>query len=1159
MRDEAKRDTATQHQVQAADPTASTWLAANAGSGKTRVLTDRVARLLLAGTAPQNVLCLTYTKAAASEMQNRLFRRLGEWSMAPDAALAHTLEVLGADAPRDAATLARARRLFARAIETPGGLKIQTIHAFCASILRRFPLEAGISPAFRELDEAEAAQLRAEVLSQIAEASQAEVEAVAAEVSDEDFGPLCDDILRHRAAFDPPLDAAGALAAFGLAPGSTVDALRADAVSAIGPDDLRAIADVFDGESKTMQALAPELRRIAGAGGGAAAFDDLCAVALVADRSRANSKIPTKNARIALGPLAETWDSMAEAIVAACEGERALAAARQTHALHRFAALFLPAYERAKAERGLVDFDDLIARTARLLDAPGVAEWVLYKLDGGIEHILVDEAQDTAPEQWRIVQLLTADFTSGASAHAPGDRTLFVVGDLKQSIYSFQGADPDSFIAERDRYRARLSATGQTLQELELAHSFRSAPEILRAVDETFAPGNRDGLGDYFEHIPFHGNAPGRVELWPRVEPADTGEDAPWYEPVDQRGEEHHHARLAAQVAEAARAMVDRAHLPGTDGPRPVTAGDILILVQSRGTLFHEIIRRCKAAGLDVAGADVLKLGEELAVRDVTALLAFLDTPEDSLSLAAALRSPLFGWSEGDLYDLAAGRQSRHLWQALRRRASDWPETVATLDDLRSAADFHRPFELIERILTRHDGRRRLVARLGPEAADGIDALLARALAHEGQAVPSLAAFLAAQEGEAARIKRQAEGRGAKLRVMTVHGAKGLESPIVILPDCGQQRRLRDVSDRVLVDAAGRPLWSARKAEAPRPLLELREQAVARREAESRRLLYVAMTRAETWLVLAASGELGARGDTWYEQARAGLERAGAVADDTRGAGGLLLQSQDWPAEGPHAPAAAATPPPALPGWARTAPPAPPRPARPRAPSDLGGAKALLHHLGPNTPGGGAAGDGGQRPPAHGALPAHGAPPAHGALPANGESRAPAGDAAVARGTRLHRLLEELPRHDPATWPAIAAALDPHAEGAEDELAEAAAILGDPGLAPLFTPGTLAEVPITASLPQLGGQRIAGSIDRLVVEGARVLAVDFKSNTLIPERPEDIPEGLLRQMGAYAAALGLIYPGHEIETALLWTRAPRLMTVPPALAAAALARAAPSS
>ncbi len=1146
MRDSAGRDAATLRQVEAADPTASTWLAANAGSGKTRVLTDRVARLLLAGTAPQNVLCLTYTKAAASEMQNRLFRRLGEWSMAPDAALAHTLDVLGARAPRDPATLAEARRLFARAIETPGGLKIQTIHAFCAAILRRFPLEAGVSPAFRELDEAEAARLRAEVLSQVAATHPAEIEAVGAEVADEDFGPLCDDILRHRAAFDPPLDEAGARAAFGLAPGATVAALREEAAAGLCPGDLRAIADILDGQSVTMQALAPELRRIAAAGAGAPAFDDLCAAALVADRTRANSRIPTKSARTALGPLADAWDALADALVAACEGERALAAARQTHALHRFAALFLPAYERAKAERGLVDFDDLIARTSRLLAAPGVAEWVLYKLDGGIEHILVDEAQDTAPEQWRIVELLTADFTSGASAHAPGERTLFVVGDLKQSIYSFQGADPESFTAERDRYRARLSATGQTLQELELAHSFRSAPEILRAVDETFAPDNRDGLGDYFDHIPFHGDAPGRVELWPPVETAEKGEDAPWYEPVDQRGEEHHHARLAAQVAEAARAMVDRAHLPGEGGPRPVTAGDILILVQSRGTLFHEIIRRCKAAGLDVAGADVLKLGEELAVRDVTALLAFLDTPEDSLSLAATLRSPLFGWSEGDLYDLAAGRQSRHLWPALRAREGDWPETVATLRDLRGAADFLRPFELIERLLTRHDGRRRLVARLGPEAADGIDALLARALAHEAQAVPSLTAFLAAQEGEAARIKRQAEGKGAKLRVMTVHGAKGLESPIVILPDCGQQRRLRDVSDRVLVDGAGRPLWSGRKAEAPRPLLDLREQAVARREAESRRLLYVAMTRAETWLVVAASGDLGARGGTWYEQARAGLERAGAVAHDAGGVGGLLLQSQDWPAEAPHAPAAAARPR-VLPDWAHTGPPAPPRPAPPRAPSDLGGAKALLHQLGPSTPGGGAAGDGGQRPPSRAAA------------PANGESCALKEDEAMARGTRLHRLLEELPRHEPARWPAIAAALDPHADGAGDELAEAAAILGDPALAPLFAPGTLAEVPVAATLPQLGGQRIAGNIDRLVVEGGRVLAVDFKSNTLIPDRAEDIPEGLLRQMGAYAAALALVFPGREIETALLWTRAPRLMPVPPELAAAALARAAASS
>ena len=1115
MKDAPRLDDASRRQVEAADPGASTWLAANAGSGKTRVLTDRVARLLLAGTRPQNVLCLTYTKAAASEMQNRLFRRLGEWAMAPDARLAHTLARLGVEEAEDAATQAEARRLFARAIETPGGLKIQTIHAFCASILRRFPLEAGISPAFRELDDAAAGRLRAEVLAGLAEAEPRIVEAVGAEISDEDFGPLCDDILRRRAAFEPALDDAGALAAFGLAPGTTAEAIRAEALATVTADELGAMAQVFAGQSKTMQARAPVLQRIAGEGIGPAAFDALCELCLVADRSRPDSRVPTKGARKAMGALAESYDALAEALAAACEQERALNAARQTAALHRFAARFLPAYDAAKADRGLVDFDDLIARTARLLGSPGVADWVLYKLDGGIEHVLVDEAQDTAPEQWRIIDLLTREFTSGASARGPGERTLFVVGDLKQSIYSFQGADPESFDAERERHRRRLGEIGERLQELELEHSFRSAPEVLRAVDATFAEGNREGLGEYFAHRPFLSDRPGRVELWPRVEAAGSEEDAPWYEPVDQIGEEHHHARLAAQVAQAARGMVERGRIPGADGPRPVSAGDILILVQSRGTLFHEIIRRCKAAGLDVAGADVLKLGEELAVRDVTALLSFLDTPEDSLSLAAALRSPLFGWSERDLYDLAAGRKARHLWQTLRARAGDFPQTHAALSDLRDSADFLRPYELIERILTRHDGRRRLVARLGPEAADGIDALLARALAHEERAVPSLTAFLAAQEGEEAKIKRQAEGKGAKLRVMTVHGAKGLESPVVILPDCGRQRRLRTVSDRVLLDEAGRALWSGRAADAPRPLRELREAAVARRTAEARRLLYVAMTRAESWLVVAAAGDLGATGDSWYEQVAAGLDRAGAVPDDSRGAGGLLLQSPDWPPEAPHAPAGAA-PSPALPAWATAAPPAPPRPARPRAPSDLGGAKAL---------------------------PGEGLPEAE----------------ALARGTRLHALLEHLPGHPAERWPEIAAAVTAPAPCPEDELAEARAILTAPDLAALFAPDTLAEVPVSAALPELGGARVSGTIDRLVVAPERVLAVDFKTNRQVPERAEDVPDGLLRQMGAYAAALAQVYPGRPVETALLWTGVPRLMPVPGPLAAAALARAVPPS
>ncbi|MEM1428927.1 MAG: double-strand break repair helicase AddA [Pseudomonadota bacterium] len=1108
-----QRDAATERQAEAADPSASTWVSANAGSGKTRVLTDRVARLLLDGAHPQRVLCLTYTKAAASEMQNRLFSRLGHWSMADDAELRQTLSVLGVGSAEAASTLSRARRLFARAIETPGGLKIQTIHSFCASILRRFPVEAGLSPGFREMDDAAADKLQRAVLSDLAERDPDVFADMAALVPDEDFAPLCAALQRHRQAFPAQPDWRATARRFELTGDETEAALCDAALQGIDPATCADMAEAIGGLSSTMDKLAAHLHAAARAPTPEARFHALSAGLLVADRSRVRANTPTAAARRALGPSAALLDAAAVSLLETVEQVRNLGAARATQVVHRFAAAFLPAYKAAKAERALLDFDDLIERTDELLRTPGVADWVLFRLDGGIEHVLVDEAQDTSPAQWRVIDLLTREFTAGEGRRDPGARTLFVVGDVKQSIYSFQGADPDNFLRMQDGFAARLDQIGVGLIPLELEYSFRSAPEILRTVDETFPPDNRDGLGETVLHRAFKADLPGRVELWPIIERQDGTADGAWYDPVDRTNPEHHHALLAAKVAQAARTMVQTGQLTASDGtPRRVTAGDILILVQSRGTIFHEVIRACKSVGLDVAGADVLKLAEELAVKDITALLAFLDLPEDSLSLATVLRSPLCGWTEAELYDLAQGRAERHLWASLRARAAEFPETHGMLSDLRDASEYLRPYELIERILTNHDGRRRLVARLGHEATDGIDALLSSALAHERTEVPSLTAFLAAQQARMTQIKRQAEGRGSKLRVMTVHGAKGLEAPIVILPDTAEQRRTGQFTEKLLSDEDGTPLWSVRRDEAPDKLARLRDAAIARRRAEARRLLYVAMTRAEQWLVVAAAGALGSDPSlSWYGQVEAGLNRAGASLTET---GGLILQSADWPAaraSGPEPRAVDRADP--LPGWATVPVPPPDRPPRTLAPSELGGEKAL---------------------------------PGEGGL-----SQA----AAKARGTRVHLLLEHLAAAPPAARAPLAQRLFAPEACPPDELQEALRVLDAPALAHLFGPGAIAEAAITAALPELGGVRLHGSVDRLILSQECVLAVDFKTNATRPDTPETVPEGILRQMGAYRAALSQTFPDRRVETAILWTRDATLMPLPDHLLQAALARA----
>lgn len=593
---------------------------------------------------------------------------------------------------------------------------------------------------------------------------------------------------------------------------------------------------------------------------------------------------PTKAVREANPGMTDALNALMARVETARDTRLALQARETAQILHRFASVFLPAYAAAKDARGMLDFDDLILRSRDLLNDPKVADWVLFKLDGGIDHILVDEAQDTSPVQWKLIERLSQEFTSGTGARADRQRTIFVVGDKKQSIYSF-GRRPRGFDRMKEDFRAKLEVTDAPLRDMVMEFSFRSAQTILSLVDETFQGRDASGFTQREKHKAFIAAMPGRVDLWPPVEKEETEEPPEWYDPVDIKTPGDPATRLAAQIARNVKAMLGTP-LPSKDGTKAtaITEGDILILVQRRSDLFHEIIRACKSEGLSVAGADRLRVGAELAVRDIAALLSFLATPEDSLSLACALRSPLFGWSEAQLFDLAHDRPSRYLWQSLRDRAAEFPETLAILNDLRGAADFLRPYDMIERILTRHDGRSRLLSRLGPEAEDGIDALLSRGHGLRAQRDRQPDGFLVWMETDDTEIKRQLDNAGNRIRVMTAHAAKGLESPIVILPDCAK-RDLR--VDAKLVAAGDTAVWRPRKEDLPAALQAIDEAGREAQWAERDRLLYVAMTRAEKWLIVAAAGELDKDGRDWYSKVRTGMLRSEAAEHIFEGGQGL--------------------------------------------------------------------------------------------------------------------------------------------------------------------------------------------------------------------------------------------------------------------------------
>lgn len=1104
---------ATRPQIRAAHPREAAWVSANAGSGKTKVLTDRVARLLLAGTLPQRILCVTFANAAAANIQNRLISRLGEWSMLPDPELGARLQDLGE--PEDALgpeRLARARTLFANALETPGGLKIQTLHSFASALLRQFPLEAGVSPQYVAIDERASKRLGEQVLDIVARHDRPAFDSMARYAHPNSLPVLVEEISSKRHLFGRENAEGRIHKMFGLADGASMEALSSGMFAPVDETFLAELRRVLkDGRPSDLTALA-RLERINASDPAERDLKILESVFLYGATAKEPfgpkiGRFPTKALRDAFGAEAELNGYMER--VAAMRGSRiSIAAAEKSAALHRFADALLASLDAQKRRAALLDFDDLILKARALLSDPETAGWVLYRLDGGIDHILVDEAQDVSPVQWEIVSRLAEEFTAGESARGSLNRTVFAVGDEKQSIFGFQGAAPEQFAEMRDHFRGKYEDAGRTFVEEELKFSFRSSEAVLNLVDSVFSDEAKTGFAAPTEHKAFKSDMPGRVDLWTFVEKTDDGEPPEW-DHASKLGyaDEPAHVLLARSIGEHISELLRTRHPrpDGSGGSRPIRPGDFLILVQRRAELFFEIIRELKRKDLPVAGTDRLRISEELAVRDLEALLSFLAVESDDLSLAAVLKSPLFGFSEQDLYRIAASRGEKNLFRALLEHEPRHRDAVRVLNDLRSLTDFLMPYELLERILTVHGGRSKMVARLGHEATEGINALLNQAIAYEDSEPPSLTGFLEWLAVEDMEVKRQLDEAGDEIRVMTVHGAKGLESPIVILPDTSA--RTPPMSNEILYGTGEFPLWKVARADEPEPVKAAREAYEEAAASERLRLLYVALTRAESWLVVCGAGRLSPDGNSWYQMVQEGLMSLGV--DQEQGADDLecRYQTGDWPQSAKEiaaeTPAGTEIPPSAM------SPVEPPvAETVPIAPSDLAGAKALPSPLGE-----------------------------------------PDEEIAKQRGSDIHHLLEHLPRHPRSEWrtaaPGILGAEERElsAQEFDDVYGEAERLLSDASLQHLFSGEALAEVAVTARLDEFDGEPLLGYIDRLVVTNGDVLAVDFKTNRAVPRVPEQTPDGILRQMGAYHLALEAVYPGRKVSTAILWTRTANLMPI----------------
>lgn len=1134
-------------QILAADPRLTVFVTANAGSGKTTTLVNRVARLLLDQVDPGAILCVTYTKAAAAEMQARLFDQLGGWAVLDDAALSRELARLDDGDPQamDHAALSSARKLFARALETPGGLKIQTIHAFCEKLLRRFPLEAGVSPRFTVLEDQAATALSHAAREDLARAAVADPDGpigqayshFAVELDWQRFQALLSMIEAKRADLLDYIDRAEAGTApdpwslTGAERDRSPEDLEHDFVAFIDPGEWNRMAEAMETGSANDKKIADAMSVAAPPYAGFAALSKV----FCTEKGDPRAKMGTKSApQGAVGWLLDLQTKF----LATREALRKAKVADDTVKVLTLARAHAAFYEAAKAQRGALDFPDLVARAAALLTESGAAAWVLYKLDGGVDHVLIDEAQDTAPEQWAIVRALTGEFYSGAKT----GRTVFAVGDEKQSIYSFQGARPERLRQERGAFLALAEGAGEPFAGPELNTSYRSTEEVLAFVDAVFADPDRTRAltgpqGDIARHLPARIGQHGAVDLWPLFLDEPAPETDAWDDPVDQESAGSARKRLARDLAREIRRQVESGVAVfdrSTRDLRPAGYGDYIVLVRRRDATFEEIIRALKTEGVPVAGADRLKLSSHIVFDDLISLARFALFPDDDLSLAEVLRSPLCDVDEDGLYALA-GREERkagQLWRDLRDRAHERPEWARARDALQAAigARGGDPFAFFSQALNRVDdtsrcGRARILARLGREAEEAIDETLNQVLAAENRGAIDLETCLAQLEAADVEVKRELEGARGEVRVMTVHGAKGLEAPIVILPDTTMKAKAQGPSLMPAVTPEGEgEAWlmapGSAKDDCPASA-DARAARQARTDDETLRLLYVALTRArDRVIVMGRASSRGAEADSWWSILEETFDRLGDQVREVDN--GVRRYGVD--PERRSVAADEVRPVAALPAWAASPPPA----------------DAAARFASPSRMEGGAI-----RIPAPSPL-----------------ANRTAGGASLGRfrrGDLIHRLLERLPEITPADRPDAARRLlaretDLDEAQRAEMIAAAFSVLDDARFAPVFGPGSRAEVALTGSAPDLPpGVAINGRIDRLVVTPERVLVVDYKTNRPAPDAVKAVDPAYVLQAAVYVAVLRRLYPDRPVEAALVWTDGPKLMPIPETLLAAALA------
>ena len=1029
-------------QKKASNPYVSAWVSASAGSGKTKVLADRVLNLMLMTGQTDKILCLTFTKVAAAEMANRTTHRLKKWSVMDEEELKKELENLTGEIP-EKEILERAKGLFAKALETPGGLKIMTIHSFCTTVLERFPLEAGVPPHFKVIEELEAGQLLSHSLDQVLESpnTEKEIQFLAQKMNKNDLLEALQNILKYRDVLE------GLLERF-----SGFNQLIFNLKKYFHIEKYLTEQEIISENFKEEE------------------WEGLIATYI----KKTDGQIPKKFLD----------DPVAHLVYETKEKIKAFHLVETDTALFKIAFQILTHYMQAKIKNAVLDFDDLTNKTLELLQRSQMAAWVLFKLDGGIDHILVDEAQDTNPKQWKIIEALADDFFAGESS-SEKIRTLFAVGDKKQSIYSFQGAHPDEFERRHQFFEDKIKAAQNDFDTVQFNFSFRSTKPVLDLVNKVLKnPKAAKGvIKDYQTsiHLSKRAEEAGLVEIWPLENP-EGGEELPdWNLPIKRQNSTSAMTRCAEKVANKIATLIKTKEILPSQN-RPIQAGDFLILLQKRGKLMPELVRALKERNVPVAGVDRLNLTEHIAIKDLMALMRFTQLPEDDLNLACLLKSPLVGLTEEGLFQACQRGKNISVWENVKKV---FPNVAQKLNVWLNLADQKPPFEFLESILDEFQGRKLFQARLGSEANEALDAFLDLSLQYEMENTPSLQGFLAWLTHQEIVIKRDMDQSNLNaVRIMTVHGSKGLQGNIVFLPDTRTYSSNNKSKDLIWMDDL--PFWGASKADLPDCFKCYFEHKQELESEERHRLLYVALTRASDRLYICGyNGKRAAPEDNWYDLIKESL----GEDEITNSITFTAPQKKDVKTKSkgtlPHDFES-------IPEWVMKLPPEVKEKSLPLLPSKLGEEDIE---------------EGG-----------------------NHADR----ELALKRGSFIHQMLQYLPTVDKEKREEVLEKLTPHDIKVPQNLLD---IFEKPDFKELFGPDSMAEVPI---IGESEGQAISGQIDRLVVKEKEVLIVDFKTNKYIPKT---VPQNYQKQLEAYRGLIKNIFPGKIIKSYLLWTENMTLMEV----------------